>query len=105
MYSRGYTGKRVYGGAGRSRGGDSQALQTLGRVLFFPVQLFYLELVLHIAMGNQLKYIPIYLIFSISAGLILSAITLPFSRLTNQILIKVISGLLTLCLLYTSRCV
>ena len=96
MYSRGYTGKRVYGGAGRSRGGDSQALQTLGRVLFFPVQLFYLELVLHIAMGNQLKYIPIYLIFSISAGLILSAITLPFSRLTNQILIKVISGLLTL---------
>ena len=95
MGSRGYTGKRVYGGSGRSRG-DYQGFQTLGRVLFFPLLLFYLELVLHIAMGNQLKYIPIYLIFSISAGLILSALTLPFSRLANQVIIKVLSGLLTL---------
>ncbi len=95
MRSRGYTGKRVYGGANRSRG-DSQALQTLGRVLFFPVLIFYLELVLHIAMGYQLKYLPIYLFFSVSAGLILSALTLPFSRLANQVIIKVLSGLLTL---------
>ena len=96
MSSRGYTGKRVYGGAGRSRGGDdSQLIRTLGRVLLFPALLFYFELVLHICSGGQLKYLPIYLLFSAALGLVFSAFTLPFRRRTNRVLTLVFTVLFT----------
>ena len=55
-------------------------IQTLERVLLFPALLLYLELVLHICKKNALAYAPVYLIFSISAGLFFACFTLPWRR-------------------------
>lgn len=90
-----YTGKRVYAGRrGSARREDSGLGHTAGRVLFFPFLFFYLELVLHIAMGNNLSYVPVYLMFSLAAGFLLSALTLPFRRRVNHVLTKVLAALL-----------
>ena len=61
-----YHGKRVYGGRERSNGGG--ASNALVRVLFFPVLFVYLELVLHVYMGTELKYLPIWLLYGLAAG-------------------------------------
>ena len=55
--SRPYSGKRIYQEPRSSRTGSGSG-QTLGRVMFFPLQILYLELVLHIYMGNYLGYLP-----------------------------------------------
>ncbi len=86
-----YNGKRVYNSRGSSNFGNSQGIQTLLRVLFFPILLLYLELVLHIYMKTNLSYLPIYLVFSLAAGFLFSAITLPFRRRLNGILVKVLA--------------
>lgn len=91
-----YNGKRVYHSRASSSYVPSEALQTLLRVLFFPVLFVYLELVLHISMKTNLAYIPVYLVFSIAAGLLFSALTLPFRRRVNSILTKVLTFLFSL---------
>lgn len=92
-----YNGKRVYRSSHASSSyAPSESLQTLLRVLFFPVLFVYLELVLHISMKTNLTYIPVYLVFSIAAGLLFSALTLPFRRRVNSILTKVLTGLFSL---------
>lgn len=92
-----YNGKRVYRSSHASSSyAPSESLQTLLRVLFFPVLFVYLELVLHISMKTNLAYIPVYLVFSIAAGLLFSALTLPFRRRVNNILTKVLTGLFSL---------
>ena len=96
MRSNSYHGKRVYHSRASSAYVPSEALQTLLRVLFFPVLFVYLELVLHISMKTNLAYIPVYLVFSIAAGLLFSALTLPFRRRVNSVLTKVLTTLFSL---------
>lgn len=89
-----YNGKRVYTGSSRSshsRASGPVWLQTVGRVALFPALFLYLELVLHIYMGMALRYLPVYLIFSVAAGLVVSALTMPFRRQVNGILIRVLA--------------
>ena len=91
-----YNGKRVYHSRASSSYAPPEALQTLLRVLFFPILFVYLELVLHISMKTNLAYLPVYLVFSIAAGLLFSALTLPFRRKVNSILTKVLTFLFSL---------
>ena len=55
--SRPYSGKRIYQERRSSRTGSGSG-QTLGRVMFFPLQILNLELVLPIYMGTYLGYLP-----------------------------------------------
>lgn len=89
-----YHGKRVYGGRERSDGGG--ASNALVRVLFFPVLFVYLELVLHVYMGTELKYLPIWLLYGLAAGCVCSALTLPFKRRVNGVLTKVLAVVISL---------
>ncbi len=89
-----YNGRRVYGGSSHSA--SAEPVQTLGRVLLFPVLILYLELVLHIYMGNHLSYIPVYLVFSIAGGLFCGAFTLPWHRRANGIVTRVLAVVISL---------
>ena len=89
-----YHGKRVYGGRERSDGGG--ASNAMVRVLFFPVLFVYLELVLHVYMGTELKYLPIWLLYGLAAGCVCSALTLPFKRRVNGVLTKVLAVVISL---------
>jgi len=66
------------------------------RVLFFPVLFVYLELVLHVYMGTELKYLPIWLLYGLAAGCVCSALTLPFKRRVNGVLTKVLAVVISL---------
>lgn len=70
--------------------------QIIGRVLYFPLLFLYLELVLHLYMGMSLKYFPIWFLFSLAGGFLMSALTTPFYSKVNQILANVISSVVTL---------
>lgn len=97
MRSNSYHGKRVYCGNQRSSGFfESETLQTILRILFFPVLFLYLEIVLHISMKTHLAYLPVYTVFGMAAGFFFSAITLPFRRRVNAILTKVLAVIFTL---------
>ena len=89
-----YNGRRVYGGSSHSA--SAEPVQTLGRVLLFPVLILYLELVLHIYMGNHLSYFPVYLVFSIAGGLFCGVFTLPWHRRANGIVTKVLAVVISL---------
>lgn len=88
-----YNGRRM---SGRSRrNGDAVLVQTMARVLLFPALLLYLELVLHIYMKMSLAYVPVYLVFSLAGGLFLSALALPWRRLPNSLVGKILAVLLS----------
>ncbi|MGE4275738.1 MAG: LTA synthase family protein [Lawsonibacter sp.] len=91
MRSNAYNGKRVSGGREGTR-----LSHTLGRVLFFPVLFLYLEFVLHLSMGTALGYAPIYILFSVAAGLLFSALTQPFPRRVNRVLTKMFALVISL---------
>ena len=92
----GYNGRRMSGSRSRSRrGSDAVLAQTMARVLLFPALLLYLELVLHIYMKAALVYVPMYLVFSLAGGLFLSALALPWRRLVNSIVAKVLAVFLS----------
>lgn len=98
MRSNAYSGKRVSGGHGAGGREETQVTHTLGRILFFPVLFLYLELVLHVFMGTALGYAPIYILFSLAAGLLCSALTQPFPRRANRFLTKMFA--LAISLIY-----
>lgn len=54
------------------------------QLLLFPAVIFYMELIFHIYMGLGLKYIPIYLCFSVSAGCICALFSNFFPVKINQ---------------------
>ena len=92
-----YNGKRIYGGRSRARSNfDGSFGQTMARVFLFPVLLVYLELVLHIYMRTSLSYLPIYFIFGISGGLVCSTLALPFRRLANSLVAKILAVIISL---------
>lgn len=104
MFSNRYSGKRVYTGRGSTGDGRSQLVQTLYRVLFFPGLFLYLELIFHIYMGAAMQYFPIFFLFGMAAGLFFSALTLPFKRLANDILTKVLSFAISLIFIIEMIC-
>ena len=90
-------GARRYRGRRKGRGSDRNILlRAAGRAAFFPLLLAYLELVLHIAMGIDLKYCVIYLLFALSMGCLFSALTMPFKRPVNRVLVKVLAVVISL---------
>ena len=92
-----YGGKRVYRGRRAGAGSeDTIFLRTIGRIVFFPLLFVYLELVLHLHMGTNMKYFIIYLLFSLSMGCLFSAITMPFKRKVNRVLVKVLASVVSL---------
>ena len=92
----GYNGRRMSGSRSRSRRSEAAVLiQTLERVLLFPALLFYLELVLHIYMKTSLAYMPVYVVFSIAAGLFFSALTLAWPPKVNSVISKILSVVLS----------
>jgi len=94
MRVRSYRGKRVTPST-RPAGAEGAA-QTMLRVAVFPFLFVYLELILHIYLGAPLKYIPVYFVFGVSAGLLFSTLTLAFKRRVNGILSKVLALFISL---------
>ncbi|MEY8403375.1 LTA synthase family protein [Oscillospiraceae bacterium 44-34] len=84
-----YNGRRT--GRRSSRSGDAVLVQTMARVLLFPALLLYLELVFHIYMKTNLAYAPVYLVFGIAGGFFLSALALPWRRLFNSLIAKILA--------------
>lgn len=83
---------QAYGATGVARHhGRSAASGTIGRILLFPLLLFHLEMALHIYMKNQLHYVPIYLVFSLSGGLFCSVLTLPWRKMANGLVAKLLA--------------
>ena len=82
----------------RKKSGPLGVVFSLGNILFFPLMFVYLELVFHISMKLQMKYLPIFVFFAISFGFIISIFTLLFNRTIN----KIITYLFTIlgCLLF-----
>lgn len=91
-----HRGGKRYQGRRRSASNDSFVGQTVGRVLFFPLLFLYLELALHLYMKSALMYFPIWLMFSFAGGFLLSALTMPFKRKVNRVLVKVFTPVITI---------
>ena len=92
-----YHGKRMYQSRGRARGAfDGTLGQTMARVFLFPALLVYLELVFHIYMRTNLAYLPVYLVFAVAGGLFCSVFTLPFHRLANSLVAKILAVAISL---------
>ena len=67
-----------------------------GRLLFLPALILYLEILLHIYMGMDLRYAPVYLVFSLAAGFLLSAVTLALPPRAGSVSVRVGAGVVTL---------
>lgn len=96
MRANSYRGKHLAADHGSSESGGSQLAQILGRVLLFPALFVYLELVFHLFMKTNLRYLPIYLLYGIAAGLFFTALTLPWRPGVSRLLTKVLAVLFTL---------
>lgn len=93
-YSRG--GKRVYKGTCSTGPSDWFALRTAGRILFFPLLFVYLELVLRLHMRMSMKYFVIPFLFSLAAGFLFAALTMPFKRKVNRPLAKIFTCVISI---------
>ncbi len=89
-----YNGRRL-SRSGGSSGGHS-AGGRVARLLFFPLMFPYLELVLHLHMKLSMAYLPIWATFGVAAGLLLTALTIPFHKTVNQVLSLILSWLISL---------
>ncbi len=76
---------------GRRPKGVLGFLSVLGPILYFPMMLFYLEFFFHIYMGESLRYLPIWLLFSVSLGFFLSLFAINFSFRINRIITYVLT--------------
>ncbi len=70
----------------RKKSGPLGVVFSLGNILFFPLMFVYLEIVFHISMELQMKYLPIFVFFAISFGFIISIFTLLFNKTINKII-------------------
>lgn len=69
-----------------------KAASAFSTLIFFPAAIFYMELIFHIYMKLGIKYIPIYLFFSIAAGFVCVLLTSFFSETVNRIIGCVLTG-------------
>ncbi len=81
-----YSGKRV----ASSRDGSPRRRQ-ICRALFFPVFVLYLEGILHISAGMTMEFLPVWGLFSLAAGGVMTVLTMPFSKKVNSILAKTLA--------------
>ena len=96
-------GRNEYGSIGsaprgrsRRRKGILGLLSALGPILYFPMMIFYLEFFFHIYMGEGIRYLPVWLFFSVSMGFFLSLFAINFSFRANRIITYVITILFSL---------
>ena len=61
------------------------------QMIYFPVLFLYLELVFHLFMHTALRYFPIAALFGLSAGFVLTALTISFPRRVNSVLSKLLT--------------
>ncbi|MCI8550988.1 MAG: LTA synthase family protein [Lachnospiraceae bacterium] len=71
-------------------------LSALGPILYFPMMIFYLEFAFHIYMGEGIRYLPVWLFFSVSMGFFLSLFTINFSFRANRIITYILTFLVSL---------
>lgn len=71
-----------------------KAAAAFSTMIFFPAAIFYMELVFHIYMKLGVKYIPIYLFFSIAAGFVCVLLTSFFTEKINRIIACILTGFL-----------
>lgn len=75
----------------RRKKGPLGVISMMGPVLFLPIMMFYEEFFFHIYMKEGLRYLPVWLIFSIAMGLFFSLFALNFSFKVNRIITEVIT--------------
>ena len=73
-------------GSRKKHSGPLGVLAALGPIIYLPLVFVYLEVVFHLYMGLQMKYVLIPILFAISLGLVLSIIASVFPRTVNRIL-------------------
>ncbi len=78
------------------RPGKFNLFFSMGTFFFFPAAIFWLELVFHIYMKLGIRYIPIWLFFSIAGGFLCALLTSYFPERVNKIVAKVLTFLLGL---------
>lgn len=71
-------------------------LSALGPILYFPMMMFYLELIFHIYMGEGIRYLPVWLFFSVSMGFFFSLFAVNFGKKTNRVITYILTILLSL---------
>ena len=89
-----YNGRRLSRQSGGS--GGCTAGGRVARLLFFPLLFPYLELVLHLHMKLSMAYLPVWVTFGVAAGLLLTAMTIPFHKTANQVLSLVLAWVISL---------
>ena len=68
--------KKTLGWEGICRTAADAVKPWAGRFLLFPALILYLELVLYFYMGMEMRYVPVYFVFSLAAGCLFSALIL-----------------------------
>ena len=71
-------------------------LSALGPILYFPMMLFYLEFAFHIYMREGLRYLPVWLFFSVSLGFFFALFAINFGKRANRIITYVLTCLISL---------
>ena len=79
----------------KKRSGKKKALMWL-ELFYFPMALIYLEVMFHIYMRLDMKYIPVYLLFSVPAGCICTVLSIQCSRKINLTVTALLTGLASL---------
>ena len=77
----------------------------LASLLLFPAYMVWLELVLHIAMGMEIKYTPIYILHGIMYGCIFTFVTKLFPKKASLVISKIWAFLMGLvfCIEYVAK--
>ena len=88
----------------RPQTGWQRWLGTYGRMIYFPFLFVWLEVIMRLNMALSGKYFLIWTVFGFAAGLLITAVTTPFSRKANLIVAEVASTALTLAYLIEMFC-
>lgn len=88
--------KKTLGWEGICRTATDAVKPWAGRFFLFPALILYLELVLHFYMEMEMRYVPVYFVFSLAAGCLFSALILVLPPRAGDAAIRVAAGLVTL---------
>ncbi|MBQ6671052.1 MAG: sulfatase-like hydrolase/transferase [Firmicutes bacterium] len=98
---------RTESSAGRTSSSNRRSRKKGGYASLFilPAYIVWLELVLHIFMGNEIKYAPIYILHGIMYGCIFTFISKLFPKKVSLIISKVLAGLtgLVFCIEFVAK--
>ena len=88
----------------RPQTGWQRWLGTYGRMIYFPFLFIWLEVIMRLNMALSGKYFLIWTVFGCAAGMLIMAVTTPFSRKVNLIVAEVASCAFTLAYLIEMFC-